>query len=200
MRCILASASPSRAAILRAAGVEPLCHPAHIDEETIAAALVGKPPEKVVAALAQEKAEAVARLYPADIVIGADSMLFRNGRLEGKPHTIEETIRRWSQQRGTRATLMTGHCVCTPRGSVTETSSTIISFADVNDTDVAAYAHSEEPLECAGAFTLEQRGGWFIDRIEGDPSGVIGLSLPAVRRALYSLGYNVHEVWASSTL
>ena len=61
--------------------------------------------------------------------------------------------------------------------------------------DIRAYAATGEPLECAGAFTLEAIGGWFIDRIEGDPSSVIGLSLPVVRRALYSFGLSVSELW-----
>ena len=61
---------------------------------------------------------------------------------------------------------------------------------------VAAYAASGEPLECAGAFTLEALGGWFIDAIEGDPSSVIGLSLPVLRRALYSFGLDVSSFWS----
>ena len=68
-------------------------------------------------------------------------------------------------------------------------------FAQASDADIAAYAASGEPWQCAGAFTLEALGGWFIDRIEGDPSSVIGLSLPVVRRALYGFGLDASDFW-----
>ena len=66
---------------------------------------------------------------------------------------------------------------------------------EATEADIAAYARTGEPLECAGAFTLEAIGGWFIDRIEGDPSSVIGLSLPVLRRALYSFDLSVSSFW-----
>ena len=79
---------------------------------------------------------------------------------------------------------------------VVEQETTTVRFAaDITDADITAYAATGEPLPCAGAFTLEALGGWFIDRIEGDPSNVIGLSLPVVRRALYHFGYDVHDFW-----
>ncbi|MCQ9352150.1 Maf-like protein [Corynebacterium sp. 153RC1] len=195
MRVVLASASTSRQSILRSAGVEPVVHPADVDEEAIAARLQGAAPEDIVAALAEAKAQAVAAHYPDDVVIGGDSMLLLDGELQGKPHTVDKAIERWHAQRGKKAVLLTGHCIVTPRGRHSETSQTTVFFAEATDADVAAYARTGEPLPCAGAFTLEAIGGWFIDRIEGDPSSVIGLSLPVVRRALYALGYQVHELW-----
>lgn len=194
-RIVLASQSPSRLSILRSAGVEPLISPASVDEEAIIRSLGQASPEEVVCTLARAKAEAIAPDFPADIVIGGDSMLLLDGELQGKPHTPEATMRRWKQQRGKRAQLITGHCLLSPRGSHVEASATEVFFAEASDADIEAYAHSGEPLQCAGAFTLEALGGWFIDRIEGDPSSVIGLSLPVVRRALYGLGYSVHEFW-----
>ena len=70
-----------------------------------------------------------------------------------------------------------------------------VHFTAATEEDIRAYAATGEPLECAGAFTLEALGGWFIDRIEGDPSSVIGLSLPVVRRALYDFGLSVSQFW-----
>lgn len=195
MRIVLASASPSRKAILTNAGVEPLVNPANIDEDAIFDAMTGQKESAIVEKLAGAKAAAVADKYPNDVVIGCDSMLFIDGTLMGKPHTIEATIDRWKAQRGRRGELITGHCVITPQGRFIGTARTSVWFADASDADVEAYARTGEPLECAGAFTLEAIGGWFIDRIEGDPSSVVGLSLPLVRRALYVLGYNVHELW-----
>ena len=195
MRLILASQSPSRASILRGAGVEPVLEPADVDERSLEASLAGHPPTDIVAALATAKAEKVAERYPAEPVIGGDSMLLLDGELQGKPHTEEATIERWHQQAGRTAELLTGHCLIFGDKRHVETSTTTVHFAHASEADIAAYAHSSEPLHCAGAFTLEAMGGWFIDRIEGDPSSVIGLSLPVVRRALYAFELNVSDFW-----
>ena len=195
MRLILASQSPSRASILRGAGVEPVLEPADIDERSLEASLAGHPPADIVAALATAKAEKVAGRYPTEPVIGGDSMLLLDGELQGKPHTEEATIERWHQQAGRTAELLTGHCLIFGNKRHVETSTTTVHFAQASEADIAAYAYSGEPLHCAGAFTLEAMGGWFIDRIEGDPSSVIGLSLPVVRRALYAFDLNVSDFW-----
>lgn len=197
MQIVLASQSPSRRMILRQAGVEPRVQPAHVDEDAIIQTLAGATPEEIVTELALAKARAIAPDFPEDVVIGGDSMLLLNGELQGKPHTPEATIQRWRQQRGQTAHLITGHAILLGTQQVVEASSTRIHFADASDADITAYAHSGEPLQCAGAFTLEALGGWFIDSIEGDPSSVIGLSLPVVRRALYSFGLNASDFWAS---
>lgn len=196
MRIVLASQSPSRASILRGAGVEPVLAPAHVDEEAIETSLSGAAPADIVAALATAKAEKIAPEYPQDVVIGGDSMLLLDGVLQGKPHTVDATIERWRAQAGRRAELLTGHCIIQGDKRHVETSRTSVFFAEANEHDITAYAATGEPLECAGAFTLEAIGGWFIDRIEGDPSSVIGLSLPVVRRALYSFDLCVSDFWA----
>ncbi|MCG7276108.1 Maf family protein [Corynebacterium singulare] len=195
MRIVLASQSPSRASILRGAGVEPIIAPAHVDERTIEDRLAGEDPEDIVCALATAKAEAIAPSYPSDVVVGGDSMLLLGGSLQGKPHTPEATVERWHAQAGRTAELITGHCVLYGDKRFVEASRTTVHFAQASDADIEAYAQSGEPLECAGAFTLEALGGWFIDRIEGDPSSVIGLSLPVLRRALYSFGLDVADFW-----
>ncbi|GAB3942025.1 Maf family protein [Corynebacterium tapiri] len=195
MRIVLASQSPSRLQILRAAGVEPVVHPADVDERAIEAVSSGT--EETVEALAAAKARAVSELYPDDVVIGCDSMLLLDGQLQGKPHTREATIERWRAQAGRQAELLTGHCISYGAQEFIATGRTQIHFAPATEADIKAYAATGEPLQCAGAFTLEALGGWFIDRIEGDPSSVIGLSLPLVRRALYSFGVDVSEFWHS---
>ena len=197
MRIVLASQSPSRASILRGAGVEPTIAPAHVDERTIESSLEGALPAEIVCALATAKAEAIAPEYPDDVVVGGDSMLLLNGELQGKPHTEAATVERWRAQAGRTAELITGHCVLFGGKRFVEASRTTVHFAEATEADLAAYARTGEPLECAGAFTLEAIGGWFIDRIEGDPSSVIGLSLPVLRRALYSFDLSVSSFWQS---
>lgn len=169
-----------------------------MDERAIEEHLEGAEPAEIVCALATAKAEAIAPDYPEDVVVGGDSMLLLDGSLQGKPHTPEATVERWHAQAGRAAELITGHCVLRGDARFVEASRTTVHFAQASDADIEAYARTGEPLECAGAFTLEALGGWFIDRIEGDPSSVIGLSLPVLRRALYSFGLNVSDFWAQS--
>ena len=197
MKIVLASGSTSRLSILRNAGVEPFVDPPNVDEQSIITSLNDAEPADVLTSLAAAKAAAIAGKHPDDVIIAADSMLLLDGELQGKPHTVEATIERWKNQRGKTAHLMTGHCIISPgeRAVYEHVASTTVTFGIPSDYDIERYAASGEPLPCAGAFTLEALGGWFIDRIEGDPSNVIGLSLPVVRAALYSFGLHVSQFW-----
>lgn len=198
MAVVLASQSPSRRAVLTQAGWRPLVIPADVNEDAILSAHAQESPAERLQHLAAAKAHDVARRSEAagHLVIACDSMLLLHGELQGKPHTVAEAIRRWRQQSGQRAELLTGHCVVAPDGTeMRETAGSVVCFGRPTEEDIEAYARSGEPLECAGAFTLEARGGWFIDRIEGDPSTVLGISLPLLRGILYRLSYRVSDFW-----
>lgn len=195
MRLVLASQSPSRRMLLEQGGVRPVLRPANIDEDALIAQLADAEPHDIVSALARAKAETVAPEFPEDVVIGCDSMLLLDGTLLGKPHTPERAIARWKAQRGKTAHLLTGHAVYFRGEWVVDTVSTAIRFGEVSDADIAAYAHSGQPLGCAGAFTLEALGSWFIDSIDGDPTSVIGLSMPLLRKCLYRFGLDASDFW-----
>ncbi|SER63033.1 Maf family protein [Corynebacterium cystitidis] len=195
-RLVLASQSPSRRMILESGGVTPVVRPADIDEDGLLASLIDEEPATKVAALAQGKAEVIVPEFPDDVVVGCDSMLLLDGHLVGKPLTVQRTIERWKAQRGKTAQLLTGHAVCYRGQWKVETVSTAVHFGNVSDADIEAYAASGEPLGCAGAFTLESLGSWFIDGIEGDPTSVIGISLPLLRRMVYSFGLNASDFWS----
>mgnify|MGYP002713965038 FL=1 len=195
MRLVLASQSPSRRMLLEQGGVRPVLRPAHIDEDAVIASLLDAPPATTVSTLARAKAETAIAEFPDDVVVGCDSMLLLDGELLGKPHTVEATIERWKAQRGKEAQLLTGHAVWFGGEWVVDTVATTIRFGDVSDADIEAYARSGQPLECAGAFTLEALGSWFIDAIEGDPTSVIGLSMPLLRRCLYRFGLDASDFW-----
>lgn len=201
-RFVLASSSPSRLSVLRNAGIEPEVIPPNTDEDAIFARLGDAAPGETVAALAEAKAGDVEVPVSDEltVVVACDSMLLLDGSLSGKPHTVDECIRRWTVQRGRDAELVTGHSVRLVEGGVvkhehTETISTTVRFGTPSDTDIRAYAETGEPLGCAGAFTLEALGGWFIDGIDGDPSSVLGLSLPLIRRTLAEWNVDISEFW-----
>ena len=195
MRLVLASQSPSRRMLLEQGGVTPVLRPAHIDEDAVIASLHGVDAATTVSTLARAKAETAIAEFPDDVVVGCDSMLLLDGKLLGKPHTVEATVERWKAQRGKVAQLLTGHAVWFGGEWVVDTVATTIRFGDVSDADIEAYAESGQPLECAGAFTLEALGSWFIDSIDGDPTSVIGLSMPLLRRCLYRFGLDASDFW-----
>ncbi len=209
-RIVLGSASPGRLNVLRQAGIDPLVRVSGVDEVAVVARLGSDaPPGDVVCALAAAKAEAVAReldgldsTVAADcVVIGCDSMLYIDDRLCGKPGSAEAAVRQWRVMGGRSGQLYTGHCLLRLRdGAITQreiqSACTTVYFAAPADADLHAYVADGEPLRVAGGFTLDGLGGWFVDGIEGDPSNVIGLSLPLVRRLLDRVGLSVSALWA----
>ena len=190
---ILASASPARLAVLRAAGLEPKVMVSGVDESTFAAGT----PAELAGLLAQAKAAAVASGLERGLVIGCDSLLDLDGRALGKPASAAEAADRWREMSGRTGTLVTGHCVieaATGRRA-TAVAATRVRFGTPSEQEIAAYVASGEPLAVAGAFTLDGRGGWFVEGIEGDHGTVLGISLPLLRRLLAELGFSVTDLW-----
>jgi septum formation protein len=206
-RVVLGSASPGRRKVLRQAGIDPLVVVSGVDEDAIVAALgPGAAPAHVTSALATAKAEQVAKTLDAAIaadcvVIGCDSMLYVDGALTGKPASPEAARLQWLRMAGRQGQLHTGHCLIRlQRNTITyqraETAVTEVHFGTPGDEDLRAYLDSGEPVNVAGAFTLDGLGGWFIDGVDGDPSSVIGISLPLTRRLLELAGLSVPRLWA----
>ena len=205
-RLVLGSASEGRRRVLRQAGVEPRVVVSGVDEDAIIAALgANASPGDVVCSLAEAKAEHVVTLIDAAVaadcvVIGCDSMLDLDGRLVGKPASVDAARRQWQAMAGRSGQLRTGHCLIRlADGKIThraaESCVTTVHFGTPAAADLDAYLDSGEPLAVAGAFTLDGLGGWFVERIEGDPSNVIGLSLPQTRRMLGGMGLSIADLW-----
>ena len=131
-------------------------------------------------------------------VVGCDSMLEIDGRIVGKPGDPETAVERWRSMRGAAGILHTGHTlVRLPDGATAEgVSSTVVHFARPSDAEIEAYVATGEPLWCAGAFTIDGLGGAFVEGVEGDPHGVVGLSLPLLRRLVIELGGSWTDLWA----
>lgn len=207
-RFVLGSASAGRRRVLRQAGVDPAVVVSGVDEDAIIAALgPDAVPAAVVGRLAEAKAAHVVTLIDpavaADcVVIGCDSMLYLDGRLVGKPASVDAAKREWQSMGGRSGQLHTGHClVRLIDGLVTQASEsffTTVHFASPTPADLDAYLASGESLDVAGAFTLDGLGGWFVDGIDGDPSNVIGLSLPHTRALLARVGVSIADLWAAN--
>ena len=195
-RFVLASASPARLKVLRAAGIEPEVVVSGVDESSVTG-----PPADVALTLAVRKAVAVARGRSEALVLGCDSVLDLDAEAHGKPADAEEAVARWRRMRGRTGVLHTGHCLIdTVSGRQTAAvGSTVVHFADLSDAEIDAYVATGEPLLVAGAFTIDGLGGPFVDRIEGDPHNVVGLSLPLLRQMLADLGLSITGIWGRTT-
>jgi septum formation protein len=128
-------------------------------------------------------------------------MLHVGGELVGKPGRPDAAVRRWQAMAGCIGELLTGHAVVRlDRGVRSATASgahtTVIHFGTPSPEEIEAYVGTGEPLNVAGGFTLDGRGGWFVDGIDGDPSSVIGISLPLTRRLLADVGVPVVSLWS----
>jgi nucleoside triphosphate pyrophosphatase len=195
-RLVLASASPARLQLMRQAGLNPEVVVSGVDEAAVTAPRVAD----LVALLAAAKATAVAADETDALVVAADSLLEFRGEALGKPADAADARLRWQRMSGRRGVLHTGQAVFDVRdGAVTRrdvgVSSTVIHFASPTDAELEAYLASGEPLQVAGAFTLDGLGAPFVRRVEGDPSGVIGLSLPLLRTQLAKLDLPLTDLW-----
>lgn len=208
---VLASSSPARLALLRAAGVEPVVRVSGVDEKGLEAELAqaGRTdPADVCLALAVAKAEAVAddvrRELPGSVVVACDSVLDLDGVALGKPTDPADAVARWRAMRGRSGVLRTGHTVVRLGATRVEdleaaaVASTVVRFADLDDATIEAYVATGEPLRVAGAFTLDGLGGPFVEGVEGDPSNVVGLSLPLLRRLLVDLDVPWTSLWPAA--
>jgi septum formation protein len=205
VQLVLASQSAARLQVLRGAGIEPVQYVSGVDEDALAATLPSASPEQLVASLAEAKArtvaDAVAGDHPDSVVVGCDSMLAHDGMLVGKPGTPERARERWIMMGGGTGVLLTGHTVLRIQGGAlgalaSGTAQTTIRFGSPSPAEIDAYISTGEPMVVAGGFTLDGFGGWFVDGVDGDPSSVIGISLPLTRRLLVEVGVSVVDLWA----
>lgn len=201
IRFVLASSSPARLATLQTAGIEPRVVVSGIDEDAVLAAAVAEhgklTPAESALLLARAKAEAVRD--GGTLVLGCDSVLELDGQAYGKPADATEAVDRWRAMRGRSGVLHTGHWLVDNRAtgprSTGDVASTTVHFADVSDEEIEAYVATGEPLQVAGAFTIDGLGGPFVTGVEGDHHAVVGLSLPLLRVLLAEFGIRWHELW-----
>jgi septum formation protein len=184
VRLVLASASPRRADLLRAAGFAFVVRPASIDESATpdesAAALVRR--------LAAAKAAAVATADPLDVVIGADTVVVLDGSILGKPRDDRDATAMLERLSGRGHEVLTGVSIRQGGRAIVSVEETRVYFAPLRADEIAWYVASGEPRDKAGAYGIQGLASRFVERIEGSHANVVGLPVAAVQRALKSLG------------
>ena len=193
-KLLLASTSPARKRLLTDAGIVFETRSPGVDEDALVAKQKPATIQEMTLLLAKAKAEAVSF---DGLVLGCDSALLFDGEMLGKPHHPEVAISRWQKMRGKTGLLCSGHWLIdgltgSASGKVTQTS---VSFANLSDEQIHKYVATGEPLQVAGAFTIDGFGGAFVERIEGDYHTVVGLSLVALRELVTELGHDYQSLW-----
>jgi septum formation protein len=223
LRLILASASPARTKLLTDAGISHSILVSDVDEDAVTAHYGLTDPHDTALLLARAKAEAVASLPEAEgaLVLGCDSVFELDGEPHGKPYEPEIARQRWHRMSGRHGVLHTGHWLVDCRdvpadadddasgmdnaaaaGSTIGSGATIgavasagVYFAQLSDAEIDAYIATGEPLQVAGSFTIDSLGGAFIERVDGDPHAVVGLSVSTLRHLLASANVQITDLW-----
>jgi septum formation protein len=186
MKLILASASPRRAEILRRAGFSFDVLAANVDESR-------KPdesPDGFVSRLARDKAATVAaRVQGSALVLGGDTVVLIDGLILGKPANAEDAAAMLRQLSGRAHDVLTGLALLRlpDREMRTAVERTRVTFASLSNEEIGAYVDTGEPFGKAGAYAIQERGGRFVERIEGDYFNVMGLPVARFYRMLKEL-------------
>ena len=171
MKIILASKSPRRIEIFNSLGIFPEIIPADIDE-TVSP---DTPPRDTVMLLARDKAEHVAKQHPDALVVAADTMVFKDGLLLGKPKNTEDAYAMLSSLSGYTHSVFTGIAVCYKGKTVLDVVETKVLFRDLSKSEIESYIDSNEPFDKAGAYGIQGLGALLVKEIHGDYFNVVGL-------------------------
>ena len=180
MNIVLASASPRRRELLQRAGVTFTVRVSDADEQISP----DTPPHEAVMSLARQKAQAVAKSCPDDLVIGADTVVVYDGAILGKPADAADAVRMLRMLSGKTHTVYTGVCLLSPGKTETFFEQTQVTFYPLTQQEIEAYVATGEPMDKAGAYGIQGRGCTLVQGICGDYFNVVGLPVAALCRRL----------------
>lgn len=193
LRLILASLSPRRKSLLESAGIAPFVVPSNVDED---AAAQGMAPGELVKALARRKIRKVALDMPGEFVLGGDTIVLIDGEVLGKPRDREEARDMLRRISGRTHEVYTGIALYEPKGRtiLDDYDATKVTMREMDEEEIIWYVDTGEPMDKAGSYALQGIGGFFVTRVEGDFSGVVGLPLPKVYELLRRAGVGLDEI------
>ena len=187
MRLVLASASPRRADLLRAAGIPFDVFPVDVDEHF----RPGEKPENAVARLAELKAVTARAAHPDAIVLGADTTVVARGHALAKPVDSADATRMLRLLSGRTHEVFTGICVSSPERRLIHVEPTRVRMAHLGESEIAWYVSTGEPLDKAGAYAAQGLASRFVEGLDGSYSNVVGLPIASVYALLKELGCDI---------
>lgn len=193
LRLILASESPRRKSLLESAGISPIVVPSNVDEEAPSEDMA---PGDLVKALARRKIRKVAASHANDLVLGGDTIVYIEGKVLGKPGDKEEAREMLRCICGRTHEVYTGIALYEPLGRTVldDFDATFVTIKDMDEEEIRWYVETGEPMDKAGSYALQGIGGFFVTRVEGDFSSVIGLPLPKVYGLLRRAGVQLDQI------
>ncbi len=179
----MASGSPRRREMMELIGLRYTLRPSDADEQ-----ISECPPEEMVTVLAKRKAASVKCGAPGCCVIGADTIVFLNGEIIGKPKDEADAFRILHTLSGKTHTVYTGVCILTDDKEISFYETTSVTFAKLSNPEIHEYIASGEPMDKAGAYGVQGIGAVLVEKIDGCYFNVIGLPVPTLYRKLAELG------------
>lgn len=192
MQLVLASTSPHRRSLLQQLGVPFVAADPMLDEEPFK--LAGRSPEQLVVALAEAKASAVRARYPGALIIGSDQCAELDGRILGKPGSLQATVEQLAALSGRTHRLLTGMCVLDAARGTSRTHLDVhrMTMRRLDRRQLESYASTDRPFDCAGGYRIEARGVALFEDVEGhDQTAVVGLPLMRLAIMLAEAGLDV---------
>jgi septum formation protein len=190
-KIILASKSPRRKQILEQIGLGFEVAVSDFDETQIKF----KTPQEMVKKLSLEKAKIIAQKNPDAIVIGADTDVVLDNEILGKPKSKQDAVRILKLLSGKVHKVVTGFTVISGKKSITKHVTSKVKFKKLSEAEIKAYVATGEPMDKAGGYGIQERGGLFIESIMGDYFNVVGLPIFAVSKALKEFGIDIAKNW-----
>lgn len=185
MKIVLASQSPRRKELLGRMGLEFVTQASKIDES----AFDGLEARELVATLSREKAQWIARQLDGEtLVIGADTVVVRDGAALGKPKDAEDAVAMLLSLSGRDHQVCTGVTVCRGDRVLTQVEETQVTFRDLTEAEIRQYVSTGEPMDKAGAYGIQGLGGLLVEGIRGDYSNVVGLPVCRLGQMLKDFG------------
>ncbi|MDO4815122.1 MAG: Maf family protein [Bacillota bacterium] len=185
MKVVLASGSPRRKELLEMLGLEFDICPARGEEK----AEPGLAPGELVKALSLAKAKEVASAYPGDtVVIAADTIVWAEGEVLGKPSDKADALRMLNMLSGKAHSVFTGICVIRGDTVLAEAEETEVHFRKLDEAEIEAYVETGEPMDKAGAYGIQGKASVLIEGIKGDYFNVMGLPLCRLGEILKTIG------------
>lgn len=180
---VLASNSPRRKELLELAGLAFVTVPSQVEEH-----IDSKTPIPLVAqTLAEQKAREVAEKNPNNIVIGADTVVVLGNEILGKPKDADDAKAMLMALSGKTHDVYTGVALLLQDQTITFTSKTEVTFLEMTEKEILDYIKTGEPMDKAGAYGIQGKGGLFVEKIYGDYFNVVGLPIARVVQELKKL-------------